>query len=326
MIGNITRGSNFGGLGRYLYATGKHHEAHVNPRAVAAGNVMRDDSREWRPWVADMQWCAQQRPDVSKPVWHCSIRASPEDRIMSDQEWGQIASEHIDRMGLQDHPWVAVRHGDDHIHIVASRVNGNGEVWHGKQDRPRNMSSMRQIEKRHNLIRLTGDRDTSRLATVTRSEREKGKRLGIDPERAQLRDALHEAVAAAQGRGPAGLEAELASRGVLFRANTTKDGLKVQGYSVSKPGWRDADNKEVWLKASEVDRKLSWSKVSAQLGGDRTTHATAVEAARATALGHRPTTSQAGRKPTRTQDPRKMAPHPAWDRLPQQRPDQGRSQ
>jgi hypothetical protein len=51
MISKIRKGSSFAGLGRYLYSTGKHHEAHVNPRVVAGDSVMRDDTRGWRPWV-----------------------------------------------------------------------------------------------------------------------------------------------------------------------------------------------------------------------------------------------------------------------------------
>lgn len=286
MIGNITRGGGFGGLGRYLYATGKHHEAHVDPRVVASENVMRDDSRQWRPWVADMQWCADQRPEVKQPVWHCSIRAAPEDRVMSDAEWGQIAREHADRMGLGEYPWVAVRHGDDHIHLVACRVNGDGQLWRDSYDKQRNKESMREVERRHGLTRLTGERETSRLAAVTKSERERGRRLGRDPERAQLREAMHEARAAAGRRGPAGFEVELERRGVLHRANTTADGMRVRGYSVSRPGWVDAAGEQVWVKASEVDRKLSWSKLREQLGSDRSANASAIEAARTIGKGY----------------------------------------
>ena len=292
MIANITRGSNFAGIGRYLYAVGKHHEKHENPRAVASSNVLRDDSRQWRAWVAEMEWAAQQRPDIVQPVWHTSIRTAPvpQDRTMTDVEWGQIAREHAEKMGLTEHPWVAVRHADDHIHIVACRVNGDGKVWRGEFDRPRSMESMREIEKRHGLTRVDEDRKTSRLATVSKSEREKGKRLGHDPDRALLRDELH----AARGRGPGGFEEELDRRGVLHRANTTKDGLRVRGYSVSRPGWTrtavDDDGKkhpeQVWVKASDVDRTLSWSKLQPDLGSDRARYADAIEMARTIAKAY----------------------------------------
>ncbi len=226
-------------VGRYLYAVGKNHEKHSNPRSVASGNVLRDDARQWRSWVADMQWAAQQRPEIAQPVWHTSLRTAPipEDRIMTDVEWGQIAREHMEMMGLSEHPWVVVRHADDHIHVVACRVDGDGKVWRGEFDRPRSMESMREIERRHGLTQLDADRKTSRLAAVSKSEREKGKRLGRDPDRAVLREQMNAAVVAARGLGPAKFEEELERRGVLHRANTTKDRLRVRGYSVSWPGW-----------------------------------------------------------------------------------------
>jgi len=61
-----------------------------------------------------------------KPVWHCSVRAAPEDRMLSDAEWAQVAAGIMHRTGLapQDDDlgvrWVAVRHASDHIHIVAT--------------------------------------------------------------------------------------------------------------------------------------------------------------------------------------------------------------
>ncbi len=48
----------------------------------------------------------------------------------------------------------------------------------------------------------------------------------------------------------------------------------MRGYSVSRPGWTrtavDEDGKkhpeQVWVKASDVDRTLSWSKLQPDLG------------------------------------------------------------
>jgi hypothetical protein len=51
-----------------------------------------------------------------KPVWHCSVRAAPEDRMLSDAEWARVAAGVMDRTGLARHGdefgvrWVAVRH------------------------------------------------------------------------------------------------------------------------------------------------------------------------------------------------------------------------
>ena len=52
-----------------------------------------------------------------RPVWHCSMRAAPGDRMLSDDEWAAIAHEVMHRTGLSPYGqedeavrWVAVRH------------------------------------------------------------------------------------------------------------------------------------------------------------------------------------------------------------------------
>ena len=54
------------------------------------------------------------------------MRAARRDRVLSDDEWAPIAHDVMNRTGLSPDGqeddavrWIAVRHGDDHIHIVA---------------------------------------------------------------------------------------------------------------------------------------------------------------------------------------------------------------
>lgn len=54
-------------------------------------------------------------------------------------------------MGYADHPWVAVRHGNDHIHVVVSRVSDEGTVWHGRNDRRQAQTVAGNLEKAHGL-------------------------------------------------------------------------------------------------------------------------------------------------------------------------------
>lgn len=207
VIAKIRKGKAFAGLGRYLYGPGRN-EAHVNPRIVAGESVMLDHTRGWRPRVTDMVWCAERNDRVARPVWHCSPRGSPEDPVLPDSQWAAIAQEHITAMGLAEHPWVAVRHGDDHIHIVACRVNGHRKVWSDRHDYARAMKSVRAIEARHRLTTWTPAPSPGRLATTTIAERERAARRGVDPERA------------AAGRGLAAWHRELDKRGVKYQAHT----------------------------------------------------------------------------------------------------------
>jgi hypothetical protein len=65
-------------------------------------------------------------PGYDKPVWHCAVRAAPEDRMPSDAEWAQLAVGIMDRTGLAPDGddggvrWVAVRHAADHVHLVVT--------------------------------------------------------------------------------------------------------------------------------------------------------------------------------------------------------------
>ncbi|MFD0432145.1 mobilization protein, partial [Streptomyces zhihengii] len=69
---------------------------------------------------------------VRTSTWHVSVRNAPADRTLSDVEWAEVAAAMVDAAGIapagdeQACRWVAVRHADDHIHLVATlaRVDG----------------------------------------------------------------------------------------------------------------------------------------------------------------------------------------------------------
>ena len=39
----------------------------------------------------------------ARPVWHCSMRAAPEDRMLSDDEWAAIAHDVMHGTGLSSY-------------------------------------------------------------------------------------------------------------------------------------------------------------------------------------------------------------------------------
>jgi hypothetical protein len=54
---------------------------------------------------------------MARPVWHCAVRAAPEDKVLSDDEWAQVACDVMHRTGLAPRGqeddavrWVTVRH------------------------------------------------------------------------------------------------------------------------------------------------------------------------------------------------------------------------
>ena len=293
MIGKTKRGSQFRALAVYLYGPGKRNE-HTSPRSIATGNTFVLFDTRWWEWVEEMDYCAALRPRISTPVWHTSLSAAPGDRPLSDTQWAQLATEYMQAMQLGGHPWVAVRHGDNHIHVVACRVNSDGEAWKGSYDYYKSMKALRAIERRHRLTIVddTYQPDEPRMAQASIAERESAARRGKrDPERALLRDALSQALDAAQYRGAQAFETELQQRGVQTQRVLGR-GERLRGYLVTMPGWVDKEGKEIWLRTAQVDKQLGWRYLQQQLSTPAIAAALAERAA-TTRTGNQGTTTYA---------------------------------
>src|SRR5712691_5727026 len=141
VIGKVLRGRNVRRLLYYLYGPGLANE-HADPHLVAGFGDPAELKPECRPdgtrdfrrlsGLLEQPLAAQAGPGYDKPVWHCAIRAAPEDRMLSDPEWAQVATRVMHRTGLAPDGddlgvrWVAVRHAADHIHIVATLARQDG--------------------------------------------------------------------------------------------------------------------------------------------------------------------------------------------------------
>lgn len=135
VIGKMLRGTGVRRLLYYLYGPGKANE-HTDPHLVAGFSnpaEMEPERRRNGPrdfgrlaGLLAQPLAAQNGSNYREPVWHCAVRAAPEDRLLSDAEWAQVAAAVMDRTGLAPAGddlavrWVAVRHAPDHIHLVAT--------------------------------------------------------------------------------------------------------------------------------------------------------------------------------------------------------------
>src|SRR6266700_44113 len=131
MIGKVLRGRNVHRLLYYLYGPGRANE-HTDPHLVAGFGDPRelepgrrlDGSRDFRrlAGLLAQPLALLTGPGYDKPVWHCSVRAAPEDRMLSDAEWARVAVGVMARTG----------HAPDHIHLVATLARQDGirpKVW-----------------------------------------------------------------------------------------------------------------------------------------------------------------------------------------------------
>src|SRR5580704_10624377 len=106
MIGKVVRGQNAARLLYYLYGPGRANE-HTDPHLVAGFGYPAeleperrpDGSRDFRRLAGLLaQPVALVTGSVDdRPVWHCSVRAAPEDRMLSDAEWTRVAAGVMDR-------------------------------------------------------------------------------------------------------------------------------------------------------------------------------------------------------------------------------------
>ncbi len=284
MIGRVVRGWRAHGLISYLFGPGRDHE-HSDPHLIATwdgcpelhqppllptpqGELPRFDVGRLAAALTDpaaAAGLARREPTPvdgadrpQGPVWHCSLRTAPGDRVLTDQEWAGIVADLLDRTGIATRGdpggcrWVAVRHAVDHVHVAAVLV---------RQDTLRRVSPYRDflrvrevcldVEREFGL-RATTPADRTAPRRASRAETEKAARRGWpDVPRDRMRQVVR-AVAAAAPNEQAFLELLAADDTIAVRTRRDARGRLV-GYAVADP--RDTDTADA--SPRERDR-LVW--------------------------------------------------------------------
>lgn len=191
MIAKITRGSNPGDIGAYLHGPGKANEhayefggSKHSGGIVIASNIAMEGHLDPSKWAGELRKAINTRPEIKNPVWHTSLRNTAQDRTLSDATWADMGQSFAEDMGFADHPWVMVRHGHDHVHIVVSRVSDTGEVWHGRNDRRAAQSACTKLEHEHGLEQAPRRREGPKQAVTAEREEFKGKARTLGSHRA----------------------------------------------------------------------------------------------------------------------------------------------
>lgn len=209
MIAKITRGKNPGDIGAYLHGPGKANE-HIyefggtkhSGGIVIASNIATEGHLDPSRWAGELRKAINTRPEIKNPVWHASLRNTAQDRTLSDATWADMGQSFVEDMGFDGHPWVMVRHGHDHVHLVVSRVSDLGEVWHGRNDRRAAQSACTKLEQEHGLEQAPRRRVQPKAAVSDEREEARGKartlgshraakeaeRLELEAHRARLRE------------------------------------------------------------------------------------------------------------------------------------------
>jgi len=283
------RGTNVGGLLRYLFGAGKREE-HVRPRLVAAWDgagalaglqppVLSGGWHDVRGLTELLEQPVRAgRNPLRKTVWHCSIRAHPTDRTLTDAQWAHIAGEVIAAVGLAPHGdldavrWVAVRHNDDHIHVVATLVRQDRRTAWPWQDKRKGQAACRDLEERYGLYRV-GPPGSGSRRWPRPEELNKAARLNTKAGRAKTgrhaagagrtmapREELRRRVraVAAVATDEADFFARLRHAGVLVKLrHSTRNPGEVTGYAVGLEGHTTAAGDIVWYGGGRLAPDLT---------------------------------------------------------------------
>jgi hypothetical protein len=298
------RGRRVHGLLYYLFTEGQAGEkhlssAHEQPRVIAGfddpGHLQPGQRANGRPDIRRLAGLLTQPLQVAgvgpddRPVYHLVASAAKDphtgqlrDRLLTDADWADIAAEYLHRLGFatrgDDHGvrWVAVRHADDHIHIVATLVRQDGKRVHPHNDYYTVRRASHAIEARYGLV-STAPADRTAAKRPTRAETEKLTRVQAEraveggpvprlTDREQLR--RHVRTAAVGSRTTSEFFTRLERSGVLVRLRYSEQNPgQVTGYAVALPDRSATPREPVWFGGGKLAPDLTLPKLQHRFAG-----------------------------------------------------------
>jgi hypothetical protein len=292
------RGRRVHGLLYYLFTEGQAGEkhlssAHQQPRVIAGfddpDRLQPEQRANGRPDVRRLAGLLTQPLQVAgvgpddRPVYHLVASAAKDpqtgqlrDRLLTDAEWADIAAEYLHQLGFarrdDDHGvrWIAVRHADDHIHILATLARQDGKRIHPHNDYYTVRRASHAIEARYGLA-STAPAGRTAAKRPTRAETEKLTRLQAEraaegrpvprlTDREQLR--RHVRAAAAGSRTTAEFFTRLERFGVLVRLRYSEQNPgQVTGYAVALPDRSTTPREPVWFGGGKLAPDLTLPKL-----------------------------------------------------------------
>ncbi|MEC3995316.1 mobilization protein [Actinacidiphila sp. DG2A-62] len=283
MVPDISTGSRTRGLLSYLYGPGRRDE-HTDPHIVAAfampgipdpGRAPLDQHHNVLTELADYLdqpvRVREQRTGKKVPqhVWHCPVRTAPGDRYLTDEEWAEVARRVVHATGIAPDGddagcrWIAVRHAEDHIHIMATSVREDGRRPRTNRDGQRAQAECRTIEAELGLRRLKSG-DLTAAPMPTSAEQAKALRSGNTVTAKEwLRDEAY--AAAASARDEAEYFSTLSTLGIKIKYRVGPETGDVTGYSLAAPDDTNSQREPVYFSGSTLAPDLSINRLRERL-------------------------------------------------------------
>lgn len=217
-------------------------------RLIDSKDVRLDDNATI---ARSMQGQADDKPGrkLKNPVYHISLDFAHEDTPrMTDALMVEIAREYMRRMGIMNTQYIVSRHTDkehQHLHIVANRVDNDGNTISDRNDAIRNVAVCKALTREYGLHFSKGKINVKR-------DRLRGK----DKVKYQIYDAIKAALPRCNCWSD--LCSRLAKQGIGVHFKYDRSKGKILGVSFTKD--------EISFSGSRIDRSMSFYKLDRLFG------------------------------------------------------------
>ena len=236
MIGDLKKRASFARVVNYVNNPKK-------ARLIDSKDVRLDDNATI---ARSMHGQADDKPGrkLKNPVYHISLDFAHEDAPkLTDELMVEIAREYMRRMGITNTQYIVCRHTDrehQHLHIVANRVDNDGNTISDSNDNVRNVKVCKALTREYGLHFSKGKMNVKR-------DRLRGK----DKVKYQIYDAIKAALPHCNCWSD--LCDMLAKQGIGVNFKYNRNEGKIIGVSFTK--------NEISFSGSRIDRSMSFYKL-----------------------------------------------------------------
>lgn len=241
MMGDLKKRASFARVVNYVNNPKK-------ARLIDSKDVRLDDNATI---ARSMQGQSDDKPGrkLKNPVYHISLDFAHEDTPkLTDELMVEIAREYMQRMGIKDTQYIVCRHTDkehQHLHIVANRVDNNGNTISDSNDDVRNVKVCKALTREYGLHFSKGKMNVKR-------DRLRGK----DKVKYQIYDAVKATLPHCNSWSD--LCDRLSKQGIGVYFKFDRRNGKIMGVSFTK--------NEISFSGSRIDRSMSFYKLDKLFG------------------------------------------------------------
>ena len=247
MIAKQVKGKDFYGVLKYNQNKVDKGEAVILDTNLSSESVVKQ--------TKELNIVRQQKPNLSKAVYHVSLNLPYEDsNKLSDEKFSNLARDYLEGMGFDENQYITYKHFDQdhsHIHIVANRVNFSGNVVSDSHNYKRSETLIRKLEQKYNLTELVRKEESN---VLSKGEIEKCLRTGESPDRLVLQSIINEL-----------LKQHLTMHEFFEKLKGKKIEVKLNKSSTGTVSGISFKYKEVTYKGSKIHRSLSYNNIIQKL-------------------------------------------------------------